>query len=77
MTGYGVMGGFGFGGFFMILWWILIIVGIVALVRWTGTPGPSGGGSGSGHALDILKERYARGEIGEEEYQRIKRELTQ
>lgn len=35
----------------------------------------SGGGYGLDKSLEILRERYARGEIGEEEYQRIKRNL--
>jgi len=71
MGDYGMAGGFGFGGIFMILWWVLIIVGIVALVKWLGAS------SGGNKALDILKERYARGEIGEEEFQKRKRDLTQ
>ena len=79
MDGYGMP--FGFGGIFMILWWIIIIVGVVAVVRWLGQPS---GSPGHGHsvdasrsAMDILKERYARGEIDETEYLKIKRELTQ
>lgn len=77
--GYGMMGGFGFGWIFMILWWVIIIVGIVALVRWLGASTFSAGGhSGSSRQpLDFLKERYARGEINEQEYQKIKRDLTE
>ncbi|HUW28632.1 MAG TPA: SHOCT domain-containing protein [Sulfuriferula sp.] len=80
MGGYGMGGfgsGFGFGGIFMILWWVLIIVGIIALVKWMVTSFGAGGRSGSdSKALDILKERYARGEIDEQEFQQRKQELT-
>jgi putative membrane protein len=77
MDGYG-MGGFGFGGIFMVLWWVLIIVGIVALVKWISTSSGASGRSGAdGKALDILKERYARGEIDEQEFHKRKRDLTQ
>ena len=73
--------GFGFGGIFMILWWVIIIVGVVALVRWLGqSSGVHSHGHGTGStrtAMDTLKERYARGEIDEAEYLKIKRELTQ
>jgi putative membrane protein len=86
MDGYGMPGGFGFGfgGGFMILWWVIIIVGIVgivALVRWISNSAGSGKGGGgrsdSRTPVDMLKERYALGEIDEQEYQKIKRELTQ
>lgn len=81
MNGYG-MGGFGgsfgFGGIFMILVWVLIIAGIVMLVKWLLTSYGAGGRSGGrSNALDILKERYARGEIDEQEYQKRKRDLSQ
>jgi putative membrane protein len=69
LGGYG-MGGFGFGWIFMVLWWVLIIVGIVALVKWMLTS-TGGGGRGGGKALDILKERYARGEIDDQEFQNV------
>ncbi len=77
--GYGMMGGFGFGWIFMILWWVIIIVGVVALVRWLGGAsfGTGRHEASSRQPLDILKERYARGEIGDEEYQKIKRDLTE
>ncbi len=79
MNGYGMVGGFGFGGIFMVLWWIILIVGVVALVRWLATSSHGTEGQGGGHRqpLDILKERYARGEINEQEFQKIKRDLTQ
>lgn len=72
MGGYG-MGGFGFGSIFMILWWILIIAGVVVLVKWLIGSNTSPGGS---KALEILKERYARGEIDEQEYQKKKQHLS-
>lgn len=75
MGGYG-MGGFGFGGIFMILWWILIIIGIVVLIKWVLGSSASHGGA-VGKALDILKERYARGEIDEQEYRKKKQDLSQ
>lgn len=69
--------GMGFGWIFMILFWALIILGIVALARWLFSAGGFGGGSGgsSKAPLEILKERYARGEINREQYEQMRREL--
>jgi putative membrane protein len=78
--GYGGYGGYGmgiFGGLFMLLFWGLIIVGLILLVRWlwdhTRTGGTQGGGES---ALEILKRRYAKGEINKEEFDRMKRDLA-
>ncbi len=68
--------GFGLGWLFMILFWLLIILAIAALVRWlVYTPPRSAGVPREKTALDVLKERYARGEIGREEYEQKRRDL--
>lgn len=76
MDGYGMGGGYGFGGGFMFLWWIVIIAAVVALVVWLSNSGRMSTSRREKSALDILNERYAQGEIDDEEYQRRKRELT-
>jgi putative membrane protein len=79
MMPWGGFGG-GFGGLgmlVMLVFWGLIIVGIVLVVRWLVEQGSRGGGTGpeGESALDILKKRYARGEIGREEFEAKKRDL--
>ncbi|MCD6297037.1 MAG: SHOCT domain-containing protein, partial [Deltaproteobacteria bacterium] len=58
----------------------LMITGIVLLIRWlvqtTGGRGQSGVGTGS-KAMDILDERYARGEITRDEFESMKRDILQ
>jgi putative membrane protein len=65
----------------MFLFWAAIIVGIVFLIRWLITAGSPGQRAMSGHgpetALDILKKRYARGEISKQEFDEIRQDLSQ
>lgn len=78
--GYGMMGDWGAGwmffhGFFWLLVLALIVVGIVLLVRSTGSDDKREQTSRRARGLDILEERYARGEINREEYLEKKRDL--
>jgi len=79
--GFGPFGGFGW--IFMIVFWGLIIWAIIAVIR---------GGLGKGHMcghdhgddahgkdkspLEILKERYAKGEIDKKEFEERKKDLS-
>ncbi len=79
MNGFG--GGIGFGmGFGWIFWLIIIGVAIWAVVRLTSHSSTQhtilGGSTVSQETpLDILKKRYARGEITEDEFKEMKRNL--
>ncbi|WP_082235473.1 SHOCT domain-containing protein [Halobacillus massiliensis] len=72
----GGMGG-GFFGFGFI--GIIIILAIIAIIIWMMKPSPNDKSKNfsSNKSLDTLKERLAKGEISEEEYDRLKRKLDQ
>jgi putative membrane protein len=76
-----MMGGFGllgwFGPILMVLFWVLVVWGIIALIRgatWTGRPDSTSNQPDS--ALEILKRRYAKGEINKAEYEEKKKDLV-
>jgi len=68
-----------FGGLMMIAFWAGLIVLIVFAVRWLGGHGPARHEHPAGRpsALEILQERYARGEIDHEEFTRRKQLLAE
>lgn len=68
--GYGTMS---FGWVFMILIWVLVIVGLVFLVK--SFASGSNGARQQNRALDVLKERYAKGEIDKNEFEEKKKDL--
>jgi putative membrane protein len=79
--GPGMMGSWGmgwFGGIFMIVFWILILVGLVFVIRWLiQATGKKGNGAQRGsRAMEILKERYARGEIDKTQFEALKQDLA-
>ncbi|HEX9910419.1 MAG TPA: SHOCT domain-containing protein [Desulfatiglandales bacterium] len=74
MMDWGMWGG---GWIFMLLFWGLVIVALIFLIRWLAglsRPRPS---SEKPHdsALEILRQRYAKGEIDNEEFDQKKRDL--
>lgn len=66
----GMMSWFG-GGIMMIIFWIAVIYFIVWLVRNNKTNGTDN----SKKAIDLLKERYAKGEIDKKEFEEKKKDL--
>jgi putative membrane protein len=56
----------------MLVFWGLVIAGLVFGVRWLAGQGPS---SRRDEALEILRQRYARGEIDKQEFETRKRDL--
>ncbi len=70
-SSYGMMG----GGYWILglIFWILVIIGLALLIKylWEGSQGKRGEES----ALEILKKKYARGEISKEEFEEKKKDL--
>ena len=68
--GYGMSSGMWILG---LIFWILILVGLILLIKylWEGAGTKRMGES----ALEVLKKRYARGEISKEEFEDKKKDL--
>ena len=61
---------------FNLIFWILVIAGIVFLVVWVGQRAVGAGSRAEESAIEILKKRYARGEISKAEYEEKKRDIV-
>ncbi len=78
MMGPGMMGGFGWMAIMPVLWIVvlgLIIWAVVVAVRGS-SESRSSDSSKADSALEVLKRRYARGEIDKEEYEEKKKDLV-
>lgn len=70
-------GGMGQGWILMLIFWGAVIVGAVALIRWV-VMRSSGSQEGPHRpALEILQERYARGEITREQFEQMRKDISQ
>jgi putative membrane protein len=77
---WGMMGGYGYGhGPLHLIIWVVILIAIVALVVWLVRSLAGTGGQNAlprrSVGLDVLEERYARGEIKREEYLQKKKDI--
>ena len=73
---YGMMDGYGMGygiGIIGLIFWVLVIIGLVLLIKYLWESG--GAKREQESALEILKKRYARGEISKEEFEEKKKDL--
>lgn len=72
----GMMGSFGFGGFLlMVVWWAIIVYVVALAIRWI-MDGTRHEGRHGKSAIDILKERYAKGEIDRKEFEEKKKDIV-
>lgn len=62
------------GGFFMMFFWIAVIFFIIWIIK--NTINAQHGGHKEKTALDIIKERYAKGEIDQKEFETKKKDIT-
>jgi putative membrane protein len=64
-----------YGGFMWIVW-VAVIIGLIWLVTWIAKQAKSSGTAQNEHPLEILRRRYAKGEIDKEEFEQKRKDLT-
>ena len=76
MRGWPMMGFGGFGMIFGFIFFVAIVIGVILLIVWlVKISGYSVNDKNSTQSLEILKERYAKGELTKEQYENMKKEL--
>jgi putative membrane protein len=78
MIGAGMMGGSGMGFGWMLLWPVLLVIAIIVGIYFilTSSKQKEASPQVSVNSLEILKERYAKGEVTAEEFKKMKKNLT-
>ncbi|KKS38349.1 MAG: hypothetical protein UV01_C0004G0151 [Parcubacteria group bacterium GW2011_GWA2_42_14] len=76
LMNWGMPFGIWWGIVFMLLWWVLVIVGFIVLVRWVAKKNRTQEHHVEKSALDILQERYAKGEINKQEFEEKRKDLS-
>ncbi len=73
--GWGMMGWF--GPIMMLAFWAVIIIAVIFFIRWLVASSKGGNAPRSEDSpLEILKKRYARGEINKEEFEEKRKDLA-
>jgi len=72
----GGWGGMFFGPLMMIVFLAAVVILVVVAIRWVAGAGHAATHPGRTSPLDLLKERYARGEIDKQEYEERRRVLS-
>ncbi len=73
--GPGMNGNYGGWEIFMMLFWLVILIVVVLSVVRILKNHESNTSNGSG-SIDIVKERYAKGEITKEQFEQLKKDLS-
>ncbi len=79
MWPYGYSGGWGwmvFGWFMMVVFWVLVVAGAVAVIRWASARGTASRTGSPETPVEILRRRYAAGELTKEQFEAMKRNVA-
>ncbi len=77
VSGWGWGLGMALGMVGMLAFWGALLVGLVLLIRAAVATGSVPPGTGGEAPLDVLRRRYAAGEITQEQYEQMRRVLEQ
>jgi len=72
--GFGPFGFMGLGFIFIVLFWGLVIYGIIHFIKWNAST--QNHNKDEDRSTQILKERYAKGEIDKGQFEQMKKDLN-